>query len=378
MGQTRSRPFLLIIMLASLGWQPVLAQSSQDRCASEVIPLLQQANFDLGRYAPVFGCWPDGSGNWSMLSVDVTADEESYGELDTDGMMILDAVDRMSLDAAFQMSVRFDRSRSIAIVLGPGWVDDEIDVSDASIGTSSSQYWMNNYRDAYEESIIEYLTRTREQEIELTHYLVWYMSERDLVLSSLSNNMNPMARYGYLDLWGYERAPWPWQLANPYAIQQFVDSDYFRENLQPSAQNSTEFSETYLTIALAPNTAAAQPGDTVRLEIQYTRLQGVTDAAYMASSQGGTITNLPLSQIDPTGALACSPGHDSDLVSPRERATSLHPDDLPALPTYLDVELSADAVPGDQVSVCFELVGFGGAGKELFSWNTSATIFISN
>lgn len=127
---------------------------------------------------------------------------------------------------------------------------------------------------------------------------------------------------------------------------------------------------------MAPNTIEARPGETVRLNIQYTRLQGVSHVVFMASAEQSDILNLPPDEIDETGASACSPGHDQYAVTPPQTARAPLDNGTP-LPTHLEVQISDDASPGDQLSVCLEMVGFAGA-MELFSWNTTATILVAD
>jgi hypothetical protein len=220
-----------------------------------------------------------------------------------------------------------------------------------------------------------YLTRTAGDEVELVSYIEWYVTRRDITLSTLFAGTNPMAGGAYLDNWGYQRAPWPWQLADPNTIAVYLNETTggAQGGDQAVSTGNSNTTDSVSTIALVPSTIEARPGQTIQLDITYTRLQGVTDAAFMASAENAAIMNLPLSDIDRTGALACTPEHEADAVQPSERTRALI--DNTVLPSYLELSVSDNVRPGDQLSVCFELTGFSGT-RELFSWNTTATIVV--
>jgi hypothetical protein len=97
---------------------------------------------------------------------------------------------------------------------------------------------MKNYLDAYEESLMVYLTRTAGDENELVYYLDWFMSRRDVNVSTLYSGGNPLAEYAALDGWGYRRAPWPWQLADPYAIAEYTGQVGFTAGPLPTPEPS--------------------------------------------------------------------------------------------------------------------------------------------
>lgn len=172
-----------------------------------------------------------------MPTVAVTADPDTYASLQPRGQRILQAIDRMAMDTALESSAKFDRTRSVALVLGSGWVVEEIDISDIYLSRPSEQ-WMKNYISAYEESLMVYLTRTAGEENELVYYLDWFMSRRDVTVSTLYSGANPLAEAASLDAWGYRRAPWPWQLADPYAIAEYTGQAGFKIGPAPTPQLS--------------------------------------------------------------------------------------------------------------------------------------------
>ena len=137
---------------------------------------------------------------------------------------------------------------------------------------------------------------------------------------------------------------------------------------------SSEDNETSGSLALDPSTVEALAGDTVTIELQYPRLQGVHGVAFMASAEKAWIDNLPRYLIDQNGAAACALGHEGDIVAPSERVTQLDPlYDFP--PSHLELAIDPDVQPGDQLRVCVEMVGFSG-NTELFSWNAESIIEI--
>jgi hypothetical protein len=127
-------------------------------------------------------------------------------------------------------------------------------------------------------------------------------------------------------------------------------------------------------LTLSPGKVQARAGETVVLDLSFPRLQGIDSVAFMASSEAMVITNLPRYLIDDVGNAACSAGHDGDIVPPAERATDLAINaDFP--PTQLEVIISPDVGPGDQLIVCVEMVGFSGE-TELVAWNATANVEI--
>lgn len=56
----------------------------------------------------------------------------------------------------------------------------------------------------------------------MVFYLQWFMARRDITVSTLSLQMNPMVAGAFRSNWGYEQFPWPWQLADPEAISAYT------------------------------------------------------------------------------------------------------------------------------------------------------------
>ncbi len=127
-------------------------------------------------------------------------------------------------------------------------------------------------------------------------------------------------------------------------------------------------------MSLHPSEVQAHAGDTVIVDLTYARLQGIDSVAFMASSEGIWINNLPRYLIDEVGDAACSAGHQGDVVPPVERATALGTSaDVP--PSHLELVIGPDVQPGDRLTVCVEMIGFAG-GAEVFAWNAEAVIEI--
>lgn len=125
-------------------------------------------------------------------------------------------------------------------------------------------------------------------------------------------------------------------------------------------------------LSLSPIKLQARAGDTVTLDIRHARLQGIDSLAFMASSEDAWIENLPRYLVDEIGNAACSAGYVDDIVPPDQRAVALEaPGDFP--PTRLELIISSEAQPGDDLTVCVEMIGFSGT-TELFAWNAQASI----
>lgn len=283
----------VVIVIVGMAGGSVSAQLGEDWCASVVVPLIQQTGLDVAKSAPALHCRQDGAGQWSMPTVADIADPSASANLDPRGQQLLQAVDHMVMDNAFARSLRFDRPRAMALVPGAGGVIDEIDISHGSLGPVPN--WMHYVRDSYERSMMTYLTRTAGDEVDLVSYMEWYVTRRDITLSTLFTGANPMAEGAYLDNWGYQRAPWPWHLADPHAINDYLSETYDStvESDHPASTGNSDTAGPHVTIALEPNTIEARPGETVRLNIQYTQLQGVSHVVLMASAEQSVISNLP-------------------------------------------------------------------------------------
>lgn len=205
-------------------------------------------------------------------------------------------------------------------------------------------------------------------EDELVAYMYWFITRRDMTISVLTNNMNPMLANAQRSNWNFQRAPWPWQLADPFAIHDYVLATMppEPEQIQTGGANPT--------ISLDPVYIEAKPGEIVTFTVNYPRLQGVTDAAFIAFAEDAVFQDLPLYLVDFSGG-ACGPGHEEYAVDPWDTATVLRPGEPFPLPVSLQMEVSEDTNSGDLLNVCVQLIGYMGD-SELFTWNASAIIVV--
>lgn len=206
------------------------SQVSTDYCADTLVGLIQQAGLDMNVSAPAFACRRNASGNWFMPRVRSLTDEASNIQLTANGINLLKAVDRMSMDPAFSPSIRFDRERSVVLVPRGAGVDS-IDFSKYMIGVAPN--WMNNLVQGYTQSMETYLTRTAGSQPGLATYIQWFMGRRDAALQSMANGANPMAGPAFVSAFGYQAFPWPGQLADQAAIAAYTEGSVISEPTQP-------------------------------------------------------------------------------------------------------------------------------------------------
>lgn len=369
------------------------AQDADDICSSMLVGAISQAGLDVNVSAPAFGCRQSEDGTWYMPPISATSEGLVTQQLTAEGKVLLAAVDRMSMDRAFGSSLRFTREDSTVHLPGVGGVVSSTEVSNDAIAPGPS--WRNNVRNSYNQSMMVYLTRTAGMESELLFYMEWFMARRDVTLMAITGQMNPMAATAFLDTFGYQQFPWPWQLADQAAIAAYMGQGPLdfnavyvpgpRPTPRPTASpgsDSTEVgslptsTDSDMTLSFSPNRVQARPGETVIVDLVYPQLQGIHSIAFMASAENIAITNIPLALVDLVGDAACSGGHTGDIVPPAERATSLTGVyDFP--PTYLELSIDPDVQPGEQLTVCVEMVGFAGE-RELFAWNAQAIVEITD
>lgn len=360
---------VLLCAIPSAFWiAPVSADD--DPCRSQILFLIDNVGLDASKSAPSFGCRQDGGGRWYMGQISLLSNPDAFDGLNSSGQLILAAVDRLSTDDAFGSSIRFDRTTSTVYFPGRGGVVDTSNFSSQWIGGGPN--WLNNIRSEYNDSTALYLTRTVGDEAPLVEYMQWFMARRDLALTSMTIGMDPLSGPSFQSAWGYQQFPWPWQLADPASIASFTGE--FAIKSQPNLDNPAPSSGTIGDLRIDPTNPVAVPGDTIAISLSYSRLQGISDVAFMVYAERMTVTNLPLSQVDRDGDFACSPGHEGDTVSPFQRATDLAAN--PGfLPSYLELQVPDTVIPGDRLAVCVELIGFAGD-REMFTWNTRVDVQI--
>lgn len=147
----------LAIVVSALLAGAATAQNSDDICASMLVPLIEQAGLIPESSAPALGCRQD-DGTWFMPTVAEAFNDRRIEQLSSEARELLDAVDRMSTDPAFGSSLQFLRQEAIALVPGPGGVEDAVDISDYGLGVAPT--WLHNVQDGYNQSMQTYLTRT--------------------------------------------------------------------------------------------------------------------------------------------------------------------------------------------------------------------------
>jgi hypothetical protein len=347
----------------------VAARQSDDICASVIQPAIAQARLDVAVAAPVFGCELSDTGTWMMRSIESTQPRFSGSQPTSAERSLRAAIDSMSNDPAFRGVIWYDRYSSTLFTIGAGGVVNETDLSDHPVGSAPN--WLNNYVDLYTQSMQTFLINQSGSGAELVEYMQWSMARRDTILSTVASPMNPTVASAFLSNWGYQQFPWFWQLADPVAITEYLASGAPTTS-SVAVQDSGSTSEDL--ISLRPSVTEAEPGESVRIDIVYPRMQGVTDVSFLAYAERSSIENLPMVDTDHTGEYACSPGNAAEAVKPAERARPVELDGS-SPPQYLDVFVLEDVQPGLTLTVCFELVAFGG-GQELFRSNVTATILV--
>lgn len=265
---------LIVVFLESA----VTAQDSDDTCSSMLVDMISQTGLDLQTSAPALGCRQSDDGTWYMPRISTTSEEALTQQLNPDGAILLAAVDRMSMDDAFGNSLRFTREDSNVHVPGIGGVVSSTDLSNNGIGAGPQ--WLNNVRNSYNQSMTVYLTRTVGSESDLVFYMEWFMARRDATLMAITGQMNPLAATAFLDTFGFQQFPWPWQLADQAAIAAHMGHgplDFSPE--YPLAPNPTPLSETgsaesgasvqqaSLGPIFSPAELTAAPGDEVNLAV---------------------------------------------------------------------------------------------------------------
>lgn len=373
----------------------VAAQDSSDSCASSLVGSISQTGLDVQISAPALGCRQAEDGNWYMPPISATSEGLVTQQLTIEGKVLLASVDRMSIDRAFGSSLQFSRDDSTVHIPGVGGVVSSSDVSNDDIATGPS--WRNNVRNSYNQSMMVYLTRTAGTESELVFYIEWFMARRDTTLLTMVGQSNPLAATAFLDTFGYQQFPWPWQLADQAAIAAYMGQgpldfspEYTpapRPTISPTSTPRGEIGSggpnpqststtTSSTLLLSPDWIQARPSETIIVDLIFPRLQGVHSVAFMAYAENIAVTNIPLYLVDGTGDSACSSGHDGDIVPPTVRATLLTGEDA-FPPGYLELAINPDVQSGDRLVVCVEAVGFAGE-RELFAWNAQAIIEITD
>lgn len=211
---------LIGLLITAQSGTAVAAQDSDDRCASALVDSISQAGLDVQISAPALGCRQAEDGTWYMPPISATSEGLVTQQLTIEGKLLLASVDRMSVDRAFNNSFQFERDFSFLLPAGGDDITDRVDLSSESIGVGPN--WLNNFRNSYNQSMMVYLTRTAGTESELVFYIEWFMARRDTTLLTMVGQSNPMAATAFLDTYGYQQFPWPWQLADQAAIAAYM------------------------------------------------------------------------------------------------------------------------------------------------------------
>jgi hypothetical protein len=196
------------------------AQEESDLCESMLIPTMESAGLDTVLYGEVLGCQHDVYAGWTMRTVSSTRDGIHDIELNDAGSQLLGQVDTLSMSDTFTYSLRYDRSKSSLYTIGAGGAISTEVITDQAIGSAPN--WTNNYVSAYAENMETYLLNNAGTKPGLVEYLQWFMARRDATLQAMSSVQNPMLSAAFLSNWGYMQWPWPWQLADPVTINDFI------------------------------------------------------------------------------------------------------------------------------------------------------------
>ncbi len=247
-------------------------QSSDDTCASMLVPAMQQVGLDPDILAPTLGCEASGS-LWRMRTVGET---QSSDILDGHGRTLQRSIDVMAMDDVFAYVVRFDRSTSTVYTIGSGNKVSESDFANQGIGAGPT--WLHNYDDLYSEAMEIYLLNNGASNPELIEYLQWFTSRRDATLQAMSGGMDPMAGGAFLSNWGYQQWPWFWQLSDPVAIAAYMGSGSLNggrnDTLLPTptqssipADDSATSEEVNIGAVFSPTQLTIDPGESADITV---------------------------------------------------------------------------------------------------------------
>lgn len=215
-----------IAIVAIVSELPAALAQDDDVCASMILDAVDSYGLPLPESAEALGC-REVQGRWVMAEVgdsieydrDNVESEEDPANIVTERDNLISEIRRMVEDPRIAQVMQYDIGRYIAYVAGPSNTLSEIDMSDESLG--GDPLWTHNYRQQYEQATSSFMLDPNN--VYLMNYAIWYANRRDSALLGITTNMNPMAGNAFLANWGYGLSPWPWQLADVYTIDTYLN-----------------------------------------------------------------------------------------------------------------------------------------------------------
>jgi len=214
---------LIALMTLFTVLAPLQARAqATDECRSSFPNYVDINRLPFEQVAPVLGCRQMVSGDWVLAKVGDTRNFRRDGALSTNDMEIIANVREIALT---EMKKMMDDPRITAIFT--------YDVDHHTLTTPGSPtrylvgellaevpFWTADLRDQYETALASYLLDPNNTA--LREYVTWFGKRRDAVLLGLSGGAVANTDGIFLKRYQYGRAPWPWQLDDPYTIDSYL------------------------------------------------------------------------------------------------------------------------------------------------------------
>jgi Prealbumin-like fold domain len=75
--------------------------------------------------------------------------------------------------------------------------------------------------EVYTPILVDFLTDPNH--LDLANYVAWWSARRVAAMPPSVNQMNPLARSGFIEAMGFYRAPWPWEMGRSFSIDEYLD-----------------------------------------------------------------------------------------------------------------------------------------------------------
>lgn len=193
---------------------------ASERCDEGILKSIESSGLTVVESAEVFGCHRNQFAGFESGIVKTSEHDFVFEAIGDEAKTLIRSIDRMSMDDRFYYSLRFDRTASEIITIGPYNRESKKYIGDESIMYSAS--WLHNVRRSYFDHFETYALANRTTEPALWSYMEWFMLRRDSTLDVLSSNMNPMAATGFKDRHGFGYLPWPWQITFSSSMKSYL------------------------------------------------------------------------------------------------------------------------------------------------------------
>lgn len=215
----------LVTSVAALLTLPINKVNAAELCDPNILNLIASSGLPTVETAKVFGCQPNQAAGLEYGLIRSTQTDVLYEAIGSEALSLIQSIDRMSTARRFDISLRYDRTKSEIITLGPYSRPSYKYIGDENIMFHDS--WMNNIRELYFDDFEAYALANRNQESSLWSYIEWFVKRRDITLEVLSASMNPMAAAAFRDGHNYGFLPWPWHLTHAGSIERYLDEQEF-------------------------------------------------------------------------------------------------------------------------------------------------------